>query len=94
MAEFCLDCWNKLNQSNYKKVKYIISKDLDLCEGCGKLKQVIVAERLSYYKYKLRYLILPFRIIYITIYILCGILILPYLIHRYKKIKKHKINYI
>ena len=31
MAEFCLDCWNELNGTNYSKRKYVVSKDLDLC---------------------------------------------------------------
>ena len=45
MAEFCLDCLNKLNGRNDPKSKYIISRDLDLCEGCGEWKHVVVMER-------------------------------------------------
>lgn len=44
MAEFCLDCWNKINETCDKKGKYILSKDLDLCEGCGKWKPIIIAK--------------------------------------------------
>ena len=51
MAEFCLECWNKMNDTNHSKIKYIISKDCDVCEGCGQLKNVIVMERWSYYKH-------------------------------------------
>lgn len=45
MAEFCLDCWNKINQTDDPADRYIISNELDLCEGCGKVKHVIVRKR-------------------------------------------------
>lgn len=87
MAEFCLDCWNKLNGTNYTERKYVMTKYLDLCEGCGKNKPVIIMERNSYYLYKLRYIILPFRILYKVIYFLLRLLLLPYLILMYIKSK-------
>lgn len=43
MAEFCLDCWNKLNGTSYTKRQ--VRTDMDLCEGCGEWKPVIVAFR-------------------------------------------------
>lgn len=49
MAEICLDCWNELTGKRYTKRKYILSKDLDLCENCGEYKNVIVVERKYYY---------------------------------------------
>lgn len=48
MAEFCIDCWNKINETNEPESNYIISDELELCEGCGKYKKVIVAERKNY----------------------------------------------
>lgn len=45
MAELCLECCNKINGTNYNRRKYIISKDLDLCEECGEFKHVIIVER-------------------------------------------------
>ena len=45
MAEFCLQCWNRINQTNDPPDKYILSKELDLCEGCGKWTNVIVTTR-------------------------------------------------
>lgn len=42
MAEFCLDCWNKLMNSNDPAEKYVLSDELDLCEGCGEWKPVII----------------------------------------------------
>ena len=46
MAEFCLDCWNKMNEMKDSPRRYILSRELDLCEGCGEYKRVIVVERL------------------------------------------------
>ena len=45
MAEFCLDCWNKISETNDPPEKYIISKDLDFCEECREWKPVIVMEK-------------------------------------------------
>lgn len=49
MAEFCRECFvNKLlsseEQQRYKegRLKIVLSKELDLCEGCGDIKQVVV----------------------------------------------------
>lgn len=48
MAEFCLQCWNRINKTNDPPDKYILSKELDLREGCGKWTHVIVATRKTY----------------------------------------------
>ena len=45
MAEFCLECWNKINKKNDGAYKYIMSSELELCEACGEEKRVIVRER-------------------------------------------------
>ena len=45
MAEFCLDCWNKINETQDSQWRYSLSWDKDLCEECGQYKNVIVAER-------------------------------------------------
>lgn len=45
MAEFCLDCWNRLMNTNDPPEKFVISKELDLCEGCGQWRHVIVRVR-------------------------------------------------
>lgn len=84
MAEFCLKCWNELNGRNDPPQKFIISKDLDLCEGCGKLTHVILMERKYAYLRKLRFIAFPFKILYAVLFILCRILILPYLIYKHK----------
>ena len=64
MAEYCLDCWNEINETNDVKEKYIFTKDLDLCEGCGELKNTIIIERKYWYIYRLRLIIYIFRKIY------------------------------
>jgi len=45
MAEFCLECWNKLNETNDSKWRYVLSDEKDLCEECGQYKNVIIIER-------------------------------------------------
>lgn len=45
MAEFCLDCLRKLDGINYKDDEFEISTELDLCEGCGEWKHVVVCRK-------------------------------------------------
>ena len=45
MAEFCLDCLRRIDQRDYKEENVIVSRDLELCEGCGEWKQVVVGWR-------------------------------------------------
>ena len=45
MAEFCLKCWNEMNETNDDESKIVLPKELDFCEGCGEWKRVIVRER-------------------------------------------------
>jgi len=40
MAEFCLDCYNKLNDTRYSEKQ--VELEVDLCEGCGEWKPVVV----------------------------------------------------
>lgn len=42
MAEYCVKCFSKIFNEKPKKGKYILSKEPDLCEGCGEWKQVVV----------------------------------------------------
>ncbi len=91
MAEFCVDCWNKLNGTNYPKKKYIVTDTYLLCEGCADYKQVIVCERYEYYLHKLRFVLFPFKCIYIFLYVLIRILLLPYIIYKQKKRQKMRL---
>ena len=79
MAEFCLDCWNKINETNYSKSKYILSDDLDLCEECDEWTHVIVVEKNTYYYQKLWYVIFPFEIIRFIAWILIRTFVFSYL---------------
>ena len=45
MAEFCLDCLRKLDGVNYQREEFVLSRELELCEGCGQWKRVVIAER-------------------------------------------------
>ena len=42
MAEFCLDCWNKLNDTQLKPEDVTLSEELDICEGCAQIKQTMI----------------------------------------------------
>ena len=60
MAEFCLQCWNKLNERNEPAWKYVLSRELDFCEECQQWKRVIIMARGPYYWCKIRYGIFGF----------------------------------
>lgn len=83
LADFCLDCWNKINETNEKKSKYILSKNMYPCEECNEYKHVIVVARKAYYMRKYKKIILPFRF-------LMNLILLPYYIFKYicRKIAK------
>ena len=85
MAEICLDCLHKISNAKYGKYKYILSKELDLCEECGEFKPVVIMERNAYYVHKFKFFILPFKIIYYILYFLWRVFMLPYLVFKYYK---------
>lgn len=89
MAEYCLECWNEINGTDDKPNKFIFSKELDLCEGCGKWTHVIVLERKYAYQYRFRYILFRYKILYAILFFLWRILILPYFVYQYVK-KSHK----
>lgn len=41
MAEFCLDCLRKIENKNIRRWQVRLSKELDICEGCGQYKRVV-----------------------------------------------------
>lgn len=91
MASFCLECWNKINNRNDPPRKYIISKSLDLCEGCGEWKHVLVMERKYYYFRKFRFIIIPVYIIWRIIFLLLKLTSWPFrkIFSKYRK--KHPV---
>ncbi len=90
MAEFCLPCWNQQNDKKDSEIKYIMSKGLSLCEGCGEWKKVIIMERKYYYLEKYRVFIFPFKIIYDLLFFLWRTLLLPYTYYQYKKAENRR----
>ncbi len=46
MAEFCLECLNKINDAHDGRWRYIMSLDVDLCEECGEYKRVVITEHI------------------------------------------------
>ena len=40
MAEFCRECFLRMNGDSYTN-RIILSRDLDICEGCGHWKRVV-----------------------------------------------------
>ena len=53
MAEFCLECWNKIMETNDTKKKFILSRQPDFCEECQQWKPVIICIRRWYLLYEL-----------------------------------------
>ena len=45
MAEFCLACLNKLSGTSYTEADVLLSREVDLCENCGKIVPVVVGRR-------------------------------------------------
>lgn len=45
MAEFCPECWNKMNGFDEMENRYQVSAELNLCEGCGEWKRVVIKPR-------------------------------------------------
>ena len=45
MAEFCLDCWNRINESHDTEKDWVLSEEPELYEGCGNYVPVIVTQR-------------------------------------------------
>ena len=45
MAEFCLECLNEISGTNYSEADFILSREPDFCENCGKMVRVVVKKR-------------------------------------------------
>lgn len=55
MAEFCLECFNKINKTNYSKYDCVLSKDLCFCEECNELKKAVISIRKSFWDELMEY---------------------------------------
>ena len=51
VSEICFECLKETlsGGERLERKKFIISKDLELCENCGRYKQVVIAQRDKYY---------------------------------------------
>ena len=56
MAEFCLECLNKISKTNYSKKDCVISKKLYFCEECNQIKKVVVRIRKPFFALVSEYL--------------------------------------
>jgi|GEM_PF-5285475 len=45
MAEFCLDCLNRMDDSNEPPEAYVLSRKLERCEECGEMKRIVICGR-------------------------------------------------
>ena len=57
MAEYCFECFKKVFEEKARERDYILSEELDLCEGCGEWKRVVVRvkkPRMYMWKKKMR----------------------------------------
>jgi hypothetical protein len=52
MAEYCLKCFNKMNNTDYSKRDVILSKDEDICEGCGSWVPVVIRLALGFWFFR------------------------------------------
>ena len=48
MAEICLECLNKIMGTDDPPKKFVISRELDLCEECGERKRVVICIKKRY----------------------------------------------
>ena len=93
MAVFCLKCWNKMNDTNESERKYILSKELDLCEECAQMTHVIIIERKAFYLRKFRFLVIFFKIIFFPFFLLWRILLLLHIIYLCKTQNKNDLKF-
>ena len=77
MAEFCVQRWNRINGTDDPPSKFIISKDLQLCEGCGEFKNIVIMERSCDHTDKFQLIAFPLKAVYILLFVLWRILISP-----------------
>ena len=47
MAEFCVDCWNEFCGTDLPACKFVLTREDELCEGCGEFKRTVIKEKNS-----------------------------------------------
>ena len=91
MAELCFDCLNETMGGKEDRRKYVYSDYLDLCEGCGQYKKVVLCKRgFLYYIRKFRIIIYPLMLICFPLILIYSLCVRLYCVIKFKKYKKHK----
>ena len=54
MSEFCLKCFNRLNNEQLTDQDIELSDDLELCEGCGEYKVIVLMVKVTKSKFEQR----------------------------------------
>jgi len=54
MAEFCLPCFNRLNNEQLTDQDIELSDDLELCEGCSEYKVIVLMVKVTKSKFEQR----------------------------------------
>ncbi len=49
MAEFCMECLNKISETNFKEKDFILSEELEFCEECYEFKHIVIVSKKAYY---------------------------------------------
>ena len=89
VANFCLDCWNKLNGTNDTQRKYVMSDGLSLCEECGEMKQVIEGYKSAYFLYRFRYVMYFFTAFFKILFL--PVVVIVYAVRRTgKRLRKNQ----
>ncbi len=57
MAEFCIDCLNKISNTHYKEKDFIMSENLEFCDECCDFKHIVITRKKSFKKHGFSFLI-------------------------------------
>ena len=82
MAEFCRDCWNKYHKNDPAR-NYVLSPDLDLCEGCGEMKRIVLYRKTNPFSIDLLLFFLD-----VVWKLICFLISLPIKLYNHIKAKK------
>ena len=89
MAEYCVDCWNEINETNDPPKKFILSRYPELCEGCEEMKRVVITtRRFPFIPLWMHIFLLPFYLIRCCVFSIA--IKLHFHNNRKRKLKKNK----
>lgn len=85
MADFCFDCYRKLEHFRGPAWLLVFSEDCELCEGCGKYKQVVITHRIYRYLRFLNFFLFPVKLPFYILGFLLRLFMLPITLYKEKK---------